>query len=65
MKVKVLVAQQCRTLLQARILEWVAISFPRESSWPRDQTQVSCTSGIFFTVWATREAQNKTCLSPK
>ena len=28
-------------ILQARILEWVAISFSRESSWPRDQTQVS------------------------
>ena len=29
-------------ILQARILEWVAISFSRESSQPRDQTQVSC-----------------------
>ena len=29
-------------ILQARILEWVAISFSRGSSWPRDQTQVSC-----------------------
>ena len=28
---------------QARTLEWVAISFSRESSWPRDQTSVSCT----------------------
>ena len=27
---------------QARILEWVAVSFPRGSSWPRDQTRVSC-----------------------
>ena len=31
---------------QARILEWVAISFSRESSWPRDQTQVSCISCV-------------------
>ena len=27
---------------QARILEWINIRFPRESSWPRDWTQVSC-----------------------
>ena len=32
-------------LFQARILEWVAISFSRGSSQPRDQTWVSCTSG--------------------
>ena len=38
-------------ILQARILEWVAIPFFRESSWPRDRTQVSCTAGRFFTVW--------------
>ena len=69
-KVKVLVAQLCLTLcdpvdykppgssvhevLQARILEWVAIPFSRGSSWPRDQTQVSCIAGRFFTIWATR-----------
>ena len=29
-------------ILQARILEWVAITFSRESSWPGDQTRVSC-----------------------
>ena len=39
-------------VLQARILEWVAIPFSRESSWPRDQTQISCIPGKFFTVWA-------------
>ena len=33
---------------QSRILEWVAMSFSRESSWPRDQTQVSCVAGRFF-----------------
>ena len=43
-------------ILQARILEWVAISFSRGSSWPRDWTQVSCTAGSFFTDWATKEA---------
>ena len=31
-----------RGILQARILEWVAISFSRGSPWPRDQTHVSC-----------------------
>ena len=43
-------------ILQARILEWVAISFSRGSSWSRDRTQVSHIAGRFFTVWATREA---------
>ena len=39
-------------ILQTRILEWVAIPFSRESSWPRDQTLVSCTASRFFTIWA-------------
>ena len=43
-------------ILQARILAWVAISFSRGSSQPRDQTQVSHIAGRFFTVSATREA---------
>ena len=53
-------------ILQARILEWVAISFSRGSSRPRNssqdfsrsrnQTQVSCIAGRFSTDWATREA---------
>ena len=46
-------------ILQARTLEWVAISFSRGSSWPRDQTQVSCIAGRHFTLWATREDQRK------
>ena len=41
-------------ILQARILEWVAIPFSRGSSQPRDWTQVSCIAGRFFTIWATR-----------
>ena len=41
-------------IFQARILEWVAISFSRGSSQPRDRTQVSCTTGRFFINWATR-----------
>ena len=68
----VLVTQSCPTLcnpmdcsppgssvheiFQARILEWVAISFSRGSSQPRDRTWVSCTVGRFFTDWVTREA---------
>ena len=62
------VARSCLTLcdpmdftvhgiLQARILEWVAVSFSRGSYQPRDQTQVSRIAGRFFTIWATREAQ--------
>ena len=41
-------------ILQARILEWVAISFSRGSSWPRNRSQVSCITGRFFTNWLTR-----------
>ena len=44
---------------KARILEWVAIPFSRGSSWPRDQTWVSCAAGRLFAIWATREAPNK------
>ena len=43
-------------ILQARILKWVAVPSSRESSQPRDRTQVSSIVGGFFTFWATREA---------
>ena len=72
---KVLVPQYCPTLcspmdcnspgssvheiFQARMLEVVAISFSRAFSQPRDQTQVSYSAGGSFTIWATREAQEK------
>ena len=72
-EVTMLVTQSCLTLcnpmdcsppgssvhviLQARILERVDISSSRGNSQPRDQTQVSCIAGRFFTTWATREAQ--------
>ena len=57
---KVKVAQSCLTLcdpmdytvhgiLQDRILEWIAFPFSKGSSQPRDQTQVSCIAGGFFT----------------
>ena len=39
-----------------RILEWAAFPFSRGSSWPRNQTRDSCTTGRFFTNWAIREA---------
>ena len=42
-------------IFQARILEWIVISFSRGSSWPRNWTQVSCISGRLFTNWAMRE----------
>ena len=42
-------------ILQARILEWVAISFSRGSSQPRDWTHVSHFAGRFFTIRTTRE----------
>ena len=44
-------------ILQARILEWVAISFFCRSFWPRDWARVSSIAGGFFTIWASREAQ--------
>ena len=44
-------------ILQARILEWVAVPFSSGFSWPRNQTGVSCIAGGFFTNWATREVQ--------
>ena len=66
LKVKVLIIQLCLTvcnsmdcspqgssvhgILQARIMEWIAILFSRGSSRPRDQTQVSCIAGRFFTI---------------
>ena len=72
-KVKVLVIQSYLTLcdpmdcsppgsffhgiIQARIVEWVAIPFSRGSSQPRDWIQVSHIASRFFTSWATREVQ--------
>ena len=44
-------------ILQARTLEWVAISFSKGSSWPRNRTRVSCIVGRFFASWATRKVQ--------
>ena len=71
----VLVTQSCPTLcspmdcsspgssvhgiLQARTLEWVAIPFSR-SSWPRNQTEVSCIAGRLFIIQATRKVPSKT-----
>ena len=45
-------------ILQARILEWVAMPSSRGSCQPRDWTPVSCIAGEFITVWVTREAKN-------
>ena len=39
-----------------RILEWVTYPFSRRFSWPRNQTEISCIAGGFFTNWAMREA---------
>ena len=43
-------------ILQARVWKWVAISFSRGYSWPRDSTLVSCIAGGSFTIRATRES---------
>ena len=50
-------------IFQARILEWVAISFSRGSSQTRDWTWVSHIVGSCFTIWATREV-NVPLVSP-
>ena len=79
--VRVLVAQSCPTLydpmdcsssgssvhgiLQARMLEWVAIPFSRGYSQPRDWIQVSSIIVRFFTIWATREAHTSNWKPPK
>ena len=78
-KVKVKVVQSCPTLcnpvdctvsgasvhgiLQARILEWVAVPFSRGSSQPRDGTQVSCIAGGFFTLWTTKKKESEVAQS--
>ena len=86
-----LIAQSCPTLcdpkdcsppgssvhgiLQARILEWVAIYSPRESSQPRDQTCISYITSKFFTtelqrkphsgnIYTTSKHSNSKCFSP-
>ena len=77
MCVCVLVIQLCQTLcdpmdcsppdssvhgiLQVRILEKVAIPFSRGSTWPRDETQVSCIAGRLFTIWAARKLHIYVC----
>ena len=43
-------------ILEARILKWVAMPSSRGSSWPRNQTCVSCIAGGFFTTSITWEA---------
>ena len=43
-------------ILQARVLEWVTVSFSRGSVWPGDRMWVSCIAGRSFTVWATKVA---------
>ena len=50
---------------QARMLEWVSLSFSRGSSWPKDWTRVSCTAGRFFTIRATAAAAKslQSCLT--
>ena len=64
--VKVKATQSCLTLCNpmefsrpwnspGQMLNLVAVPFPRGSSQPRDQTQVSCLAAGFFTHWATRE----------
>ena len=51
-------------ILQARILERVAVPFSKGSPWPRAQTQVSCIEGRFFTYWATWESYHTSNFLP-
>ena len=52
-------ASSVHRILQARIQEWVVIPFSKGSSWPRNWTQVSCSEGRFFTIWATSKAHTE------
>ena len=52
-------------IFQARVLEWLAISFSRGSSWLRDRTQVSCIASRHFTIWASREAPVRIGILPQ
>ena len=45
-------------ILQARIVEWLAVPFSRGSSKSRDGTQISHITGGFFPIWTTKEASN-------
>ena len=72
-KICCLVAKSCLTLcnpmdcsppgssvhqiFQTRILAWVAVSFSRGSSWPRDQIHISCICKQILYHWAIGEAQ--------
>ena len=49
-------------IFQAKVLEWVAISFSSGSFQPRDWTQISCIADRCFTVWATSEAYSLYCI---
>ena len=51
-------------IFQAIVLEWIAISFSRGSSWPRDGTWVSCIVDRCFTIWAIREIFYRSYNSP-
>ena len=54
-----LLGSSVRGVLQARILEWVAISYCRESSWLGDQTCVPCISciGRWILYWLTHQTE--------
>ena len=58
LKVKILITQSCPTLCDP-MDHSPPDSSPRGSSWPRDWTWVSCTTGIFCTIWATREVHGQ------
>ena len=45
-------------ILQARILEWVAVPFSRESSQPRDQTHVPCVGRRILSHWTPGKSLN-------
>ena len=49
-------------IFQAIVREWIAISFSKGSSWPRDQTRVSHIVDRRLTIWTTREEELKSLL---
>ena len=49
-------ASSVHGILQARILEWVSISFSRGYSWLRNRAQTSCIASGYSTIWTLRVA---------
>ena len=57
-----IVMAKFHSILCLNSMEWVAISFSKGSSQPRDRARISCITGRLFTDWATRKLYTHTCV---